>query len=62
MDIYNERGLIYLMVKNIYKVMVDFSYVIYIDVGNFIVYYNRGCVCRKMGNIEGVMVDFSKSI
>lgn len=51
MDIYNERGLIYLMVKNIYKVMVDFSYVIYIDVGNFIVYYNRGCVCRKMGNI-----------
>lgn len=42
--------------------MVDFNYVIYIDVDNFRVYYNRGCVCRKMGNIEGVMVDFSKSL
>lgn len=61
-DIYNERGLTYLMTKHMYKAMVDFSYAIHIDSGNARAYYNRGCVCRKMGNIEGAMADFSKSI
>lgn len=60
--IFNERGLTYLMAKNIHKAMADFSYAIYIDAGNSIAYYNRGCVCRKMGNTEGAMADFSKSI
>ncbi|MGD1698440.1 tetratricopeptide repeat protein [Dapis sp. BLCC M229] len=61
-DIYNERGLAYLMSKNMHKAKSDFSYAIYMDAGNSRAYYNRGCVCSKMGNIEGAMADFSKTL
>ncbi len=61
-DIYNERGLAYLMSKNMHKAKSDFSYAIYMDAGNSRAYYNRGCVCSKMGNIEAAMADFSKTL
>jgi len=61
-DIYNERGLAYLMSKNMHKAKADFTYAIYIDASNSRAYYNRACVCSKMGNIEGAMADFSKTL
>ena len=61
-DIYNERGLAYLMSKKMHKAMADFTYAINIDANNSRAYLNRGCVCSKMGNIEGAMEDFSKTL
>lgn len=60
-DIYNDRGLARLQLKDFKGATLDFSLAIQLN-ANDRAYYNRGCACQKHGDNFGAIRDFTQAL
>jgi tetratricopeptide (TPR) repeat protein len=61
-DIYNDRGLVRLALKDLEAASRDFSLAIRLNEKDFRGYYNRGCACQRQGDTVNAVHDFSHAI
>lgn len=60
-DIYNDRGLARLQLKDLKGATLDFSLAIQLN-ANDRAYYNRGCACQRHGDNFSAVRDFTQSL
>ncbi|HAC62356.1 MAG TPA: hypothetical protein DCF68_02180 [Cyanothece sp. UBA12306] len=60
--IYNNRGLVYLKLKNIENAIADFTQAINLDKSNIMAYYNRAYAYEKKQNYLASIADLSRVI
>lgn len=61
-DIYNDRGLARLRLRELDAAMEDFNLAISLNSNDYRAYFNRGCACGKNGDHLGAVRDFSAAI
>lgn len=61
-DIYNDRGLARLELKDLKGAISDFSIAIRINVNDDRAYYNRGCACHRLGDHISAIRNFTQSL
>lgn len=61
-DVYNDRGIAYLMLEDAPGAIADFSVAIRLNGNDDRAYYNRGCACWRQGNYTAAMRDFTQAL
>jgi tetratricopeptide (TPR) repeat protein len=59
-SIYNDKGLVYLMLSDLRAAIADLSEAIRLDSSNERAYYNRACAYHRNHNYTGAIADFTQ--